>query len=167
MLNSVFLWDIRCLLKLYRWQKKYATKLPLWFEVIAEFDALISLGNCNYNHPNWTTPEINDSEFILKAQDAGHPLIDEKRCINNTFNLSEQEKIAIITGANMAGKSTFLRTIGINLVLASTGSNVCAGKFEFCPIRIYTSMRTSDNLMNDESYFYAELLRLQSILLLS
>ena len=64
----------------------------------------------------------------------------------------------------MAGKSTFLRTIGINLVLASTGSNVCAGKFEFSPIRIYTSMRTSDNLMNDESYFYAELLRLQSML---
>lgn len=163
-LNSVFLWDIRCLLKLYKWQKKYATELPLWFEVIAEFDALISLGNCNYNHPNWTTPEINNSEFRLNAQNIGHPLIEEKRCISNTFTLSSQEQIAIITGANMAGKSTFLRTIGINLALASTGSNVCAGKFEFSPIRIYTSMRTSDNLMNDESYFYAELLRLQSML---
>lgn len=163
-LNSVFLWDIRCLLKLYKWQQKYSTQLPLWFEVIAEFDALISFGNCNYNHPNWTTPEINDSEFRLNAQNIGHPLIDEKRCISNTFTLSSREQIAIITGANMAGKSTFLRTIGINLVLASTGSNVCAGKFEFSPIRIYTSMRTSDNLMNDESYFYAELLRLQSML---
>lgn len=163
-LNSVLLWDIRCLIKLNDWQKKYSANLIFWFEVIAEIDALNSLGNCNYNHPLWTTPEINTDEFVLDARNCGHPLIDEKRCINNDFYISKTAQIAIITGANMAGKSTFLRTIGINLILAATGTNVCAESFKFCPIRVFTSMRTSDNLMNDESYFYAELLRLQSML---
>lgn len=163
-LNSVFLWDVRCLSRLNKWQQKYANELPLWFEVIAEFDALISLGNCNYNHPQWTTPEVVDSAFHLNAEGIGHPLIDEKRCVSNSFSITNEEQIVIITGANMAGKSTFLRTIGVNLILASNGCKVCATGFEFSSIRIYTNMRTSDNLMNDESYFYAELLRLHSML---
>jgi len=163
-LNSVLLWDIRCLIKLNDWQNKYSANLISWFDVIAEIDALNSFGNCNYNHPSWTTPVISTEEFVLDAKNCGHPLIDEKKCINNDFNVSKTEQIAIITGANMAGKSTFLRTIGINLILAATGTNICAESFKFCPIRVFTSMRTSDNLMNDESYFYAELLRLQSML---
>ena len=165
-LNSVFLWDVRCLSKLNHWQQNYATDLPQWFEVIAEMDALVSLANCNYNHPEWVTPEVSPSEFTFNAENLGHPLIDETRCVSNSFQISNEEKIVIITGANMAGKSTFLRTVGVNLVLASNGCKVCAESFNFSPIRIYTSMRTSDNLMNDESYFYAELLRLQSMLTL-
>ena len=163
-LNSIFLWDVRCLSKLNNWRQKYAVELPLWFEVIAEFDALMSLANCNYNHPKWTMPEVTDSSFHLNIQEVGHPLIDENRCVSNSFKITDAEQIVIVTGANMAGKSTFLRTIGINLVLASNGCRVCAEKFEFSPIRIYTNMRTSDNLMNDESYFYAELLRLHTML---
>lgn len=163
-LNSVFLWDIRCLSKLNNWQQNYATDLPQWFEVITEMDALISLANCNYNHPEWVTPEVSRSKFTFSAEDLGHPLIDENRCVRNSFQITGEEQIAIITGANMAGKSTFLRTIGINLILASNGCKVCAVAFEFSPIHIYTNMRTSDNLMNDESYFYAELLRLQLML---
>lgn len=163
-LNSVFLWDVRCLSKLNNWQQKYAVELPLWFEVIAEFEALMSLANCNYNHPKWTMPEVTDSAFHLNIQEVGHPLIEENRCVSNSFKITNAEQIVIVTGANMAGKSTFLRTIGINLVLASNGCRVCAEKFEFSPIRIYTNMRTSDNLMNDESYFYAELLRLHTML---
>lgn len=165
-LNSVFLWDVRCLSKLNSWQQNYATDLPQWFEVIAEMDALVSLANSNYNHPRWITPEVSQSGFIFNAEALGHPLIDENRCVSNSFQLTNQEQIAIITGANMAGKSTFLRTVGVNLILASNGCKVCASGFEFSPIRIYTNMRTSDNLMNDESYFYAELLRLQSMLTL-
>jgi DNA mismatch repair ATPase MutS len=163
-LNSVFLWDVRCLTKLNNWQQNYATDLPQWFEVIAEMDALVSLANCNYNHPEWVTPEVSPSEFTFNTENLGHPLIDEKRCVSNSFQLINQDQITIITGANMAGKSTFLRTVGVNLILASNGCKVCASTFEFSPIRIYTNMRTSDNLMNDESYFYAELLRLQSML---
>lgn len=163
-LNSVFLWDVRCLIKLNNWQKEYSGKLPEWFEVIAEMDALISLANLNYNHSSWLTPKLINSGFHFSAEDLGHPLIDETRCIRNSFTISGEEQIVIITGANMAGKSTFLRTLGVNLVLASMGCKVFASKYEFHPIRIYTNMRTSDNLMNDESYFYAELLRLQSML---
>ena len=163
-LDSLFLWDIGCLVKLNKWQQNYAGVLPQWFEVIAEMDALISLANCNYNHPQWVTPKVSQSEFTFNTKEMGHPLINENRCIRNSFQISNEEKIVIITGANMAGKSTFLRTVGVNLILASNGCNVCAESFEFSPVRIYTNMRTSDNLMNDESYFYAELLRLQSML---
>jgi len=165
-LDSIFLWDIGCLIKLNKWQQNYAGVLPRWFEVIAEMDALISMANCNYNHPEWVTPEVSESEYVFNAENLGHPLIDENRCVSNSFQIINEEKIVIITGANMAGKSTFLRTVGVNLILASNGCNVCAGGFVFSPIRIYTNMRTSDNLMNDESYFYAELLRLQSMLTL-
>jgi len=163
-LDSLFLWDIRCVLKLYQWQQNHADDLPQWFEVLAEMDALVSLANSNFNHPNWVTPEITGDRFHFRAEQVGHPLIDETRCVRNSFQITGKEQIVIITGANMAGKSTFLRTIGINLVLASNGCKVFAEKFEFSPVRIYTNMRTSDNLMNDESYFYAELLRLQSML---
>jgi DNA mismatch repair ATPase MutS len=163
-LNSVFLWDLRCISKLNNWQQQYGKELTHWFEVIAEFDALVSLANCNYNHPEWTTPYIQQSEFVLNTIDLGHPLIDESRSVTNSFSFQDKEQIAIITGANMAGKSTFLRTIGINLIIASNGCKVCAQSFDFSPIRLFTNMRTSDNLMNDESYFYAELLRLQAML---
>ncbi len=163
-LESVFLWDLRCLYRMNDWQEKYAGELPKWIEVIAEFDALLSLANCNYNHPEWVLPEICHSAFNLEATDMGHPLIDENRCVRNSFHLGGKEQVVIITGANMAGKSTFLRTIGINLLLGTTGCKVCASKFKFTPVRVFTNMRTSDNLMNDESYFYAELLRLQNML---
>jgi hypothetical protein len=163
-LNSVFLWDIRCIYKLYNWQQKYSSSLPDWLEVIAKFDALISLANLNYNHPDWCTPQPIQENFRLHTDQLGHPLIDDSKSVRNSFHLTGEQQIAIITGANMAGKSTFLRTIGINLVLASSGCKVCADSFQFSPVRVYTNMRTSDNLMNDESYFYAELLRLQTML---
>jgi hypothetical protein len=166
LLDSIFMWDIRCINKLNGWQEKYASLLPVWFEVIAEFDSLISLSNVNYNHPNWVTPFVYSDGFRLNAENVGHPLIDETRCVTNNFSMNSNNQITIITGANMAGKSTFLRTIGINLVLAANGCKVCAEAFEFSPTRVFTNMRTSDNLMNDESYFYAELMRLQSILTL-
>lgn len=163
-LNSIFLWDVRCISKLHLWQQKYAERLPEWFSVITELDALISFANLNFNHPLWVKPKLIESGFALKAVEMGHPLIEDRKCIKNSFGLNDAEQIAIITGANMAGKSTFLRTVGVNLILASCGSKVCAQEFEYNPIHVYTNMRTSDNLMNDESYFYAELLRLQTML---
>ena len=165
-LNSILLWDVRCVYRMYWWQQKYSGELTVWFEVIAEMDALISLANCNYNHQNWITPKLVDSGFQINTVGLGHPLIDEARCVRNTFKISGDEQIAIITGANMAGKSTFLRTVGTNLILAANGCKVFATSFEFSPVRVFTNMRTSDSLMNDESYFYAELLRLQILLTL-
>ena len=163
-LDSLLMWDIRCIYRMHKWQKIYGSQLKEWFDVIAEFDALISLANLNYNHPQWVVPTVSSERFLIEAQNLGHPLIAKEKRIDNDFNLSNDQQIVIITGANMAGKSTFLRTVGINMILASQGCKVCATAFGFSPVRLFTHMRTTDNLMKDESYFYAELLRLKSML---
>lgn len=163
-LDSLFLWDLRCVYRLQKWHTRYGNHLEDWFGVIAGFDSLVSLANLNYNHPDWCIPEVNKGIFIIYAENLGHPLIAREKRIDNQFNLGESEQIVIITGANMAGKSTFLRTVGINLILASMGCRVCATSFRFSPVRLFTNMRTTDNLMKDESYFYAELLRLKQML---
>ena len=163
-LDSIFLWDIRCIYRLHKWQKTYGGQLEEWFEVIAEIDSLISLANLNYNHPEWAVPTINTDGFMIQTENLGHPLIAAEKRIDNHFYLSDGEQVVIITGANMAGKSTFLRTVGINLILAAQGCKVCATAFVFSPVRLFTTMRTTDNLMKDESYFYAELLRLKYML---
>jgi DNA mismatch repair ATPase MutS len=163
-LDSILLWDIRCIYRLNQWHNAYESYVAGWFEVIAQMDALISFANINYNHPDWVLPELIDSESLFQAKNLGHPLIPSEKRIGNDFFIQEDERIVIITGANMAGKSTFLRTLGVNLILAAQGCNVCASSFSFTPMRLFTHMRTSDNLMKDESYFYAELLRLHHML---
>lgn len=163
-LDSILLWDIRCIFRLNQWHNDYEGYVSQWFDVIAQMDALISLANLNYNHPEWVLPQIVDREGIFQARDLGHPLIPREKRIGNSFSLTEEERIVIITGANMAGKSTFLRTLGVNLILAAQGCKVCSSSFSFYPMRLFTHMRTSDNLMKDESYFYAELLRLHHML---
>lgn len=163
-LDSIFLWDIRCIYRLHKWQKNFGSQLKEWFDVIAEIDVLVSLANMNYNHPQWVVPAIYSEMFIIQAENLGHPMIAIEKRIDNHFDLNKDEQIVIITGANMAGKSTFLRTVGINLILASLGCRVCASAFGFSPVRLFTHMRTTDNLMKDESYFYAELLRLKYML---
>ncbi|MGE5393667.1 MAG: MutS-related protein [Candidatus Saccharibacteria bacterium] len=163
-LDSILLWDIRCVYRLNQWHNDYESNMTQWFDVIAQMDALISLANLNYNHPEWALPQIAEREGLLHAEDLGHPLIPKEKRIGNSFSLKEEERVVIITGANMAGKSTFLRTLGVNLILAAQGCRVCASSFSFTPMRLFTHMRTSDNLMKDESYFYAELLRLHHML---
>lgn len=163
-LNSLLLWDIRCIVRLTQWQKNYGAQLEQWFDVIAEMDSLISLANLDYNHPQWVVPTILPQGSLIHAQDLGHPLIAPEKRVDNHFYLGDEEHIVIVTGANMAGKSTFLRTVGANLMMASMGCRVCASAFGFSPARLFTHMRTTDNLMKDESYFYAELLRLKYML---
>jgi len=163
-LDSIFLWDIRCVYRLHKWQNNYGSQLKEWFDVIAEIDSLVSLANLNYNHPEWAVPTIYTEGFLIEAENLGHPLIAKDKRVDNHFTLNNEVQIEIITGANMAGKSTFLRTVGVNLILASLGCRVCASAFSFTPVRLYTHMRTTDNLMKDESYFYSELLRLKYML---
>lgn len=162
-LNSLFLWDWRCAFFLQNWFEKYHLQVLQWFDILAEIDALISLANYGYNHNNHALPEPSETE-IINAKNVGHPLLDPKKRIDNNFSISNPGQLILITGANMAGKSTFLRTIGINLVLARNGCRVCAREFKFSPVALFTNMRTTDNLLKDESYFYAELLRLHTML---
>ncbi len=162
--NSLFLWDLRCVYKLWNWHRQNRKKLTAWLDVIAEMDALISLANLAYNHPEFVYPEIHDGGFTLQAKQLGHPLLAAKKRVNNDLSINGWGKILIITGANMAGKSTFLRTVGVNLILGRTGAPVCAEKLVFSPVKVYTNMRTTDNLLKDESYFFAELKRIKTVL---
>ncbi len=163
-LNSFFLWDIRCIYHLWSWHRRNHKKVAVWVDVIAEFDALISLANFTNNHPAFTFPKIHDGGFLLQAEELGHPLLRAQKRICNNIEIAGWSKVVIVTGANMAGKSTFLRTVGVNLILGRLGAPVCAGKMTLTPIPIYTNMRTTDSLLKDESYFFAELKRLKGVL---
>ena len=163
-LNSFLLWDIRCVYKLWIWHCRNHKKLADWTDVIGEMDALISLANYAHNHPEYIFPKIREDGFMLKAKQMGHPLLHGKKRVCNDLEISGWSKVVLITGANMAGKSTFLRTVGVNLVLSGIGAPVCAEELSVTPIQIYTNMRTTDSLLKDESYFFAELRRIKGVL---
>ncbi len=164
LLNSLLLWDIRCTYNLWNWHRKNHKKLAAWLDVIAETDALISLANLAYNQPEFTFPEIHEGGFTLQANQLGHPLIHPSKRVDNDFTVDGWGKVLIVTGANMAGKSTFLRTVGVNLILGRIGAPVCAKNMVITPVKIYTNMRTTDSLLKDESYFFAELKRIKTVL---
>lgn len=162
-LNGLFLWDIQCVLWLEKWKIKNRQQTGKWFDAIYRFDALQCLGNFSFNNPGYAFPAVEDEGPVIEAEKLGHPLIDKAERVSNDFKQGKNGEIYLITGANMAGKSTFLRTVGINLVLARAGAPACAEKFNCQPREIFTSMRTSDSLKKNESYFYAELLRMKKL----
>lgn len=165
LMNVFFLWDIRQSVRLENWQKKYRKHLPHWFDVMAETDAFISLAGYAYNNPGYAYAEIREAEdFFFKAKDLGHPLIPHTKRVDNNFRVDGWKNFTILTGANMAGKSTFLRTVGVNMLLGSCGAPVCASSLSFTPVQLITSIHTIDSLANNESYFYAELKRLKMII---
>ncbi len=161
-LNGLLMWDIYSMMRLERWKLKYGSNVRKWLNVIAEFDVYISFANYSFNNQRFVFPKISDNT-VIDSKELGHPLIPEENRINNDFSLNKLSEIDIITGANMAGKSTFLRTIGINLILAMNGMPVCASEFNFRIMDIFSGMRTADSLKENESYFYAELKRLKGV----
>ncbi|MFT7349261.1 MAG: hypothetical protein ACI8VZ_001571 [Candidatus Paceibacteria bacterium] len=160
--NGFLLWDLNQVFKIERWIKTYGQEVDQWFDTIAFFDAYNSLGNFTFNHPKYSFPELTDDAVVLKALDAAHPLLDPKKSVTNDFQI-QGEQFLIITGANMAGKSTFLRTVSLQIVMSNMGLPVCASMATYSPIKLITSMRTSDSLTDDESYFFSELKRLKFI----
>jgi len=163
-LNGLFMFNLHLLLKVEKWKKENRLKAPLWFETIATFDAMSSLANFTFNHPHYIFPTVVEDDFSFVAQNLGHPLIAEDQCVANDVEIKSWNQFYVITGANMSGKSTFLRTIGVNYVLAMAGAPVCSTKLSFYPVQIHSSIRTSDSLVKHESYFYAELKRLKQII---
>ena len=162
-LNALVLYDMQCVLRLERWKEKNALHLETWLDAIGSAEVLNSFATYAFNNPSYGYASITDKEEI-HAVDIGHPLLGEKERVANTVQVGSPHKIVIITGANMAGKSTFLRTLGVNLLLALNGAPVCAREFA-CPIiRLRTGMRTTDSLKDHQSYFYAELHRLKEII---
>jgi hypothetical protein len=160
--NAFFLWDLRNAVKVEIWITNYKHTVKKWFEVIAFFDAQNSLANFQYNHPEYSFPKVQKQDAIMKAVGLGHPLLNSEKRIDNDFKIYDQE-FFIVTGANMAGKSTFLRTVSLSIVMANVGLPVCAKSYIYNPVKLITSMRTSDSLADDESYFYSELKRLKFI----
>ncbi len=163
-LNTFFLWDVRQTNSLNKWKNKNALFVPGWFTILANTEVINTLATLTFNHPDWIFPVISNEHFTLSGEEIGHPLIDDKKRVDNSFYTKGTGKISIITGSNMAGKSTFLRSIAVNLVLAQTGAPVCAKSFTFSPVNLYSSMRISDNLAENTSTFYAELKKLKSII---
>lgn len=160
--NGLFLRDVQQAFQIEKWIETYKNSVEEWFKVIAFFDAQNSLANFHFNHPTYVFPKINSTNKVMNASNLGHPLLKEKNRVDNNFNIKNQQ-FFIITGANMAGKSTFLRTVSLSIVMANMGLPVCAERFDYFPIKLITSMRTTDSLADDESYFFSELKRLKFI----
>lgn len=161
-LNGFLLWDMQQSYKLEKWIKTYSHSVENWFEVIEMTDVYNSLGNFAFNHESYTFPVLSNGRYIVEATKLAHPLLDPSKRVANDFQI-ENENFFIITGANMAGKSTFLRTVSLQIVMSNLGLPVCAESCKYNPIKLITSMRTTDSLSDDESYFFSELKRLQYI----
>lgn len=162
LLNGLFLFHIHVLHSLEKWKRKNGGKIMNWLHWLGEAEALNSFANFSYNNSSFCWPSVSETETV-EAGEMGHPLIRAGKRIDNSISFREQ-RFVILTGSNMSGKSTFLRTLGINLVLARAGSAVCAKEFRFYPYDVEVSMRITDSLQDSESFFYAELKRLQQII---
>ena len=159
------LWDVQYFIKLENWKRQYQSNLPQWLNVIAEFETLNSFAGLHFANPDFVKPTISEESIYLKTKVLGHPMIRKSKRVNNDIELIGEGKTIIITGSNMSGKSTFQRTVAVNMVLALAGSVVCAEAFACSCMQVFTSMRTQDSLEEDTSSFYAELKRLKTLLL--
>ena len=164
LLEGSMFWQLRQMLRIEQWKEEHGTHLLQWLEALGKLDVLCALGTFAFNHPEYTYPLITDQPFVFHAKNMGHPLMSRKQCVVNDAEIPQRPYFLIITGANMAGKSTYLRTIGCNYILACIGAPVCCSSLEIYPAHLMTSLRTSDSLAHNESYFFAELKRLQQIL---
>jgi hypothetical protein len=162
-LNIFLLWDLNLMERMHQWKENNALELEDWLRVIAQFDALISISNRSFNDPDLIYPEISEIEFELIGSELYHPMLNKEERVGNDYAISGRGTIHIVTGANMAGKSTFLRTVGMNLVLGMIGMPIAAKTFKFSPMNVFSSMRTEDSLASHTSFFYAELSRLARI----
>ena len=160
--NGYFLTDVKNSFKIEAWISTYSQNVNKWFEVVSFFDAYNSFGNYAFNNPNFIYPKILDTKQSTSVKQLGHPLLKAEKRVDNDFEINNQQ-FFIITGANMAGKSTFLRTVSLHIVMANIGLPVCAKSSEYSPVKLITSMRTTDSLTDDSSYFFSELTRLKYI----
>lgn len=163
-LNSFLLWDVRQMRALNTWRHKNREKVTYWFRLIAQMEVLCSLATLRFNRPQWCFPKITDQHFTFNASALGHPLIPEGNRVVSSFDVEGVSKVALVTGSNMAGKSTFLRSLGVGVVMAQMGAPVCSQSLQLSPVRLMSSMRIADNLAENTSTFYAELKKLKTII---
>lgn len=161
-LNGLLLYHVHVLRGLSNWRTSYASHIRTWLDVIGEFEKFNSLANFSFNNDDFVFPAIN-SDHVIQFESLGHPLLPREKSVTNPVSFNEN-RFFILTGSNMSGKSTFLRTVGVNMVLGSIGAPVFAKKASIHPLPVLVSMRLSDSLTDSESYFYAEVKRLKYIM---
>ena len=160
-LNAFSFYHIHRYQQLLQWKARYAAHIEEWLQSVGEIEVLCSFANFSYNHPNFVYPTLNN-KYEIAFEAIGHPLIPSEQRITNDIILNEQAFI-LLTGSNMSGKSTFLRTLGVNMLLTLVGLPVCARKANVHPLRLLVSMRLADSLSDGKSYFFAEINRIQQI----
>ncbi len=163
-LNSIVLYDIQVMIELEKWKKKNRQRFDEWMNTMGEIEKLNSFASFHFNHPEYCLPAVEEQAPFVSATALGHPLIPAAKQVVNDITAGISEKLLLVTGSNMSGKSTFLRTVGVNLLLAQCGLPVCAGTFSFSPMQLLSSIRISDSLQENTSYFMAELKRLKQII---
>lgn len=164
LLNTLLQWDYRQMLNVSKWAKHYAGKIDEWDDVLGNIDELCALASFTFCNPSYVFPAIDrEGKVIIEAKQLGHPLIARDRCVCNDVSAMTAGNFMIVTGANMAGKSTYLRTVGVNYLLALVGAPVFAAEMVVSRASLFTGLRTTDSLSDGESYFFAELRRLQTI----
>jgi DNA mismatch repair ATPase MutS len=164
---AVLLWGTQLAFAVEAWRAKYGRSVAEWLEVLGEFEALSSLAAYAYDHPAYPFPEVVDAGPLLDATGLGHPLIPAERRVVNDVTLGEETRVLIVSGSNMSGKSTLLRSVGCNTVMALAGGPVCANRMRLSPLAVGASIAIRDSLLDDTSHFYAELIRLRGIVGLS
>ncbi len=163
-LNTFLFWDLQQVFALEKWKENNKQNIDHWFAGLAEMEAISTIGNLTFNHPAWTFPAISNEEAVFESVELGHPLIPIDKRVNNSFSTKCVNQLNLVTGSNMAGKSTFLRSIGVNMVLAMMGAPICANSLTLSHMKVMSSMRISDNLEESTSTFYAELKKLKEII---
>ncbi|HMH22752.1 MAG TPA: hypothetical protein VK563_13290 [Puia sp.] len=164
-LNSFLLYDLQVMIALENWKEANRKDFPQWVEAVGSIECLNSLAAFAFNNPDNNYPlPVDDTSLLIRAEKMAHPLIPAEERVPNDFVTGSNERLLLITGSNMSGKTTFLRTTGVNLLLAQCGAPVCAASFSFTPMQILSSLRVSDSLQEHTSYFMAELKKLQQII---
>jgi len=162
--NGTFLWELHWMTSIERWRLLVRPHVENWLNALNEFEVIASFAGVAYANPDWIFPEITNERFCYSAENLSHPLIFSPNRVANNFSMCQPGETWVLTGSNMSGKSTFLRTLGLNAVLALAGAPVCAKTMMISPMRVFSSMRTEDNLQESTSSFYAELKRLKQLL---
>ena len=156
-------WGTQMALAIDSWRRRHATDIPRWLDVVGEFDALLALAAFAAEHPAFTFPELVDGHPQIAADGLAHPLLDDS-AVSNDIALGEPApRLLVVSGSNMSGKSTFLRALGLNVVLAQTGAPVRASRLVLSPLAVGASIRVLDSLLDGKSRFYAEITRLKQV----
>ena len=162
-LDRPLMYSLQLALAVQRWREHHGSAVGVWLDVLGEFEALLSIAGYSYEHSDDPFPSFVDGPAFLEAHEIGHPLIPSQVCVRNSLKMDRDTKVLLISGSNMSGKSTLMRTVGTNTVLAMCGAPVRAKQMQLTPLRVGTSLLVNDSLMHGTSRFYAEIKRLQQI----